>query len=108
IPARAAGRRSALAQEHVLRGVRRALEAADLVAGAFELAALGVDPLHRRDPRQDTAAAPGGHLELEPGDIIRGRARGIADGLADHGAAVAVLPVRPGIVPADRFAIDDQ
>ena len=55
-------RPSTLAQEHVIRGVGRAFEAAGLVAGAFELAALGVDPLHRRDSGKDAAAARGSHL----------------------------------------------
>ena len=69
---------------------------------------MGIDPLHRGDGRQHAAAAAGGHLELEPGDVAGRRARRVADDLADHGAAVAVLPARTGIVPADGLAVGDQ
>src|SRR5262245_15529332 len=48
------------------------------------------------------------HLELEPGNIARRLARDVGDRLADHGAAVGVLPVRPGIVTADGFAVEQQ
>src|SRR5258707_12734586 len=60
-----------LAQEDVIGGVGRAVEGAGLIAGAAVDATLGVDPLHRRDPRQRAAAAMRRHLELEPGDIAR-------------------------------------
>src|SRR5437588_6238210 len=47
----------ALAQEHVFRGVGRALEAAGLVARTVELAADRVDSLHGGDAFEDAAAA---------------------------------------------------
>src|SRR5262249_22582411 len=45
-------RSRSLLQEDVVRGVRRAMEGAGLIASAGMDAALGVDPLHRRDARQ--------------------------------------------------------
>src|SRR5258707_7245224 len=98
---RPTARSSAFAQEDVVGGVGRAARGAGFVAGAFELAALRVDPLRGRDSREDAVAALGNHRELQPGNIVRRCARSITGGLADHGAAVAVFPVRPGIVPAD-------
>src|SRR5436309_11419465 len=98
----------ALFQEHVVRGVGRALEAAGLVASTLELAACRVDPLHRGDARQDAAAAVGNHLKLQPWNVAVGGTRRIADGLADHCAAVAVLPVGTGVMTADRLAVDQQ
>src|SRR5947209_361905 len=92
---------STLAQEHIIRGVGRALEGAGLVARPFELAALRVEPLHRRDCGENAAAAPGSHVEFQPRDIVRPGARGVADGLADHGAAVGMFPGRSGIMTAD-------
>src|SRR5262245_66520632 len=71
-------------------------------------AALGVDPLHRGDAREQARAAMGRHLELEPGNIARRLARDVGDRLADHGAAVGVLPVRPGIMAPDGFAVEQQ
>jgi hypothetical protein len=69
---------------------------------------MGIDPLHRGDRGQHAAAAAGGHLELQPGDVACRGAGGIADHLADDGAAIAVLPARTGIVPADGLAVGDQ
>src|SRR5580698_10594023 len=100
--------RSALLQKHILRRIGRRLEAAGLVAGAVELAALGVDPLHGGDAGQDAAATRGGYLKLQPGDVVSRGARRVAGGLADHSAAVDVLPVRPGIVAADGLAVDQK
>src|SRR5216683_3027415 len=100
--------RSALAQEHIVGGVGRALEGAGLVAGSLKLAAYRVDPLHRGGGGEDAAAAVGNHLELEPGNIVRCRARSVTGGLADRGAAIAVFPVRSGIVAADGLAVDQQ
>src|SRR5262245_19642613 len=47
-------------------------------------------------------------VELEPGNIARRLARHVGDRLADHRAAVDVLPVRPGIVAPDGFAVEQQ
>src|SRR5262245_18484377 len=84
------------------------MEGAGLIASAGMDAALGVDPLHRRDARQQARAATRRHLELEPGNIAWRLARDVGDCLADHGAAVGVLPVRPGIVAPDGFAVEQQ
>src|SRR3954454_18635094 len=92
---------SALAQEHVVRGVGRVAIAAGLVALALELAARRVDSLHRGDAREDSGAASGGHSQLQPGDIVRRSTRRIADRLADNGAGVDMLPVWSVVVPAD-------
>src|ERR1700726_860790 len=67
---------SALAQEHVVRRVGHALEAAGRIAGALEISALGVNSLHGGDVSEDAAAAMGSHIKLEPGDIVWRRARG--------------------------------
>src|SRR5664279_5282237 len=97
-----------LAQEHILRGIGRAAGGAGLVTGAVKLSALGVDPLHCGDAGEDTAATLGNYTELEPGNIVRRSTRRAAGDLADHGAAVIVLPIRPGIMPADGLAIEQQ
>src|SRR5262249_60152997 len=94
--------------ERVVGGVRRAMEGAGLIAGAGMDAALGVDPLHRGDARQQARAAMRRHLELEPGDIARRLARNVGGRLADYGAAVGVLPVRSGVVASDGFAVEQQ
>src|ERR1700693_1252347 len=47
--------RSALAQEHIVRGIGHALEAADRLAGALEISALGVNSLHGGDIAKDAA-----------------------------------------------------
>src|SRR5439155_13126774 len=91
---------SALAQEHVVRGVGHAFIGARLVASAIELSTHRVDPLHCRHRTENAAAAPGSHSELQPGNVVRDHPRGGADDLADHRAAVAVLPVRSGIMPS--------
>src|SRR3954467_3163674 len=96
---------SALAQEHVIGRVGDAFIGAWLVAGAVEPSTRRVDPLHGRRRTENTVAAPGSHSELQPGNVVRDGAWGRADDLADHRAAVAVLPVRPGIMPADRLAV---
>src|SRR3954451_17114707 len=92
---------SALAQEHVVRGVGRVAPGAGLVALALELAAGRVDSLHRGDAREDSGAASGRHGQLQPGDIARRGARGVTDRLADDRAGVDVFPVRSVVVPAD-------
>src|SRR3954453_2533357 len=79
---------SAFLQENILGRIGRALEIAGLVARTLELAAMGVDALNRRDGREDAAAPVGRHFQLQPGDVVRGRARRVADGLGGHGAAV--------------------
>src|SRR4051812_37015167 len=99
---------SALPKENILGRIGRALEIAGLVARTLKLTAMGVDALNRGDGREDAAAAVGGHFQFQPGNVGRCRARRVADGLADYGAAVGVLPVRPGIVPADRLALGQQ
>src|SRR5579863_5599894 len=86
---------SALLQKHIFRRIGRRLERARLVAGALELAAFGVDPLHGGDAGQDAAAARGDHLQLQPGNIVGRSPWRAARDLADHGAAVDVFPVRP-------------
>ena len=103
-----AGLASALAQEHVVCGVGRVAIAAGLFALALEFAARRIDPLHRGDTGEDAGAAPGGHGQLQPGDIVRRGAGGVADRLADDGARVDVFPVRPRIVPADGLAVEQQ
>src|SRR5258707_14720928 len=97
---------STLAQEHIVRGVGRAGEGAGLVARPFKLSTPGIDPLHCRDAREDSTAAPGNHLKLQPGNIVRRRTGNVANSLADHGAAIVVLPARSGIVTADGLAIE--
>ena len=99
---------SALAQEHVIRGVGHALEAAGRIAGALEISALGVNSLHGGDIGKDTAAAMGGHVQLEPGNIVWRCARGVAGGLTGDRAAVAIFLVRSGVVPADILAVEQQ
>ena len=84
------------------------MKGARLLAGAGVDAAAGVDPLHRRDARQRAAAAMRRYLELEPGDIARRLAGDVGDRLADHRAAVEMLPIRPGIVTSDGFAVEQQ
>src|SRR6516165_10998356 len=84
------------------------MERAGLIAGAGMDATAGVDPLHRGDARQQARAAMRRHLELEPRNIARRLARDVGDRLADHGAAVGVLPVRSGIVAPDGFAVEQQ
>src|SRR3954468_20733173 len=88
---------SGFAQEHIVRGVGLVPEAADGLACAVTLAALGVDPLHGGDIGKNAAAVPRGHVELEPGDVIWCRARGVAGDLGADAAAIAVVPARPGI-----------
>ncbi len=69
---------------------------------------MGVDPLDSRDGRQNTVAAAFDHFELEPGNVAGGRRRGAGAELADHGAAVDVLPVRPYKVAADGLAVEEK
>src|SRR5262245_61863344 len=71
-------------------------------------AAHGVDPLHRGHARQRAAPALRGDFELEPRDVACALARRIGGGLGDHGAAVRVLPVRPGIVAPDGLAVEHE
>ena len=68
---------------------------------------LRVDPLYRRDAGERAAAAPRGDFELEPGMSFGVPGR-VAGGLADDGAAVHMLPVRPGVMPADGLAVRQQ
>src|SRR5437870_12995264 len=99
---------STLAQEYVIGRVGHAFIGACLVAGAIELSTHRVDPLHCRRRTEGTAAAPGSHCELQPGNVVRDGAWGRADDLADHRAAVDVLPVRSGIMPTDRLAVQKK
>src|SRR6202158_4165532 len=99
---------STLAQEHVIRRVGRAAIGAGGVAGPLQLSALGMDPLHGGGSGEYAAAAMGNHLELQPGNIVRRRAGSAAGDLSDHGAAVAMLPVRSGIVAGDGLAIGQK
>lgn len=69
---------------------------------------MGVDALNRGNGREDAAAAVGGHSQLKPGNVGGSGTRRIAGGLGGHGAAVGMLPVRSGIVPADRLALGEQ
>src|SRR5262249_341098 len=71
-------------------------------------AAARVDPLHRRDVRQQASAAMRRHLEFEPGNVVGRLPRNVGGRFGDHGAAVGVLPGRPGIVAADGLAIEDE
>src|SRR5260221_4439887 len=80
--------RSRFSQEHVVRGVRHVQKTADSLARPLMLAAPGVDPLHGGDIGKNAAAAPGGYFKLQPGDVIRFRAGGVAGYLCGHGAAV--------------------
>src|SRR3954452_21968528 len=100
--------RSAFLQEDVVGRIGRALEIAGLVARTLELAAMGVDALNRRNRREDAAAPVGRHFQFQPGNVARGGTRGVAGGLGGHGAAVGMLPVRSGIVTADRLALRQQ
>src|SRR5204862_3125223 len=100
--------RSTLTQEDVVRRIRHAAEGAGCVAGAVELPAPCIDPLYGGDAAENAAAAPGNHFKLQPGNIVLRRARCVAGSLPDYGAAVAVFPVRSGIVTADGFAVDQQ
>src|SRR5438874_177305 len=69
---------------------------------------LGVDALDGLHTRQQPAAALLGDLEFEPWQIVESRSRRGGHHLRPHGASVDVLPVRPGIMQADRLAIEDQ
>src|SRR3954454_17287695 len=97
---------SALAQEHVVRGVGRVAPGAGLVALAFELAARRVDQLDRGDAREDSGAASGVHGQFQPRDVVRRSTRRVTDGLADDRAGVDVFPVRSVVVPADGLAVE--
>src|SRR5690349_1059555 len=79
---------SLLAQENVVRAVGHAACRARPVAAVLQDAADGVDPLHRDDVVELAAAFMRRGLELQPGDVVRRLAGGVACSLADHGAAV--------------------
>src|SRR6202042_3272859 len=96
-----------LAQEYVVGRIGSRFERACPVAGALDLATLGIDPLHGADAAESAVAARGRHLKLQPRNIVCHHAGRAANDFADHGAAVHMLPVRSGIVPADRLAADD-
>src|SRR3954447_26820386 len=72
------------------------------------LAADRVDALRGGDAEESAAAAARGDLKLEPGDGLCVGGRCISGGLCDDRAAVHVLPIRSGVVPADRLAIEKQ
>src|SRR5262245_59904367 len=97
-----------LAQGHVVGRVGRAVEGAGLVASAAHDAAHGVDALDGRRRRKDAAAAARRYFELEPGDVARGLAGRVGEHLAGDAAAVDVIPVRAGVVAADRLAVDEE
>src|SRR5215510_5952811 len=84
------------------------MERAGVIAGAGVDAASRVDPLHRRNAGERAAAAMRRHLELEPGNVAGRLTRDVGDCLADRGAAVGVLPGRPGIVAPDGLSIEQQ
>src|SRR5262245_43480678 len=92
-----------LAQEHVLGRVGSAVEGAGLVAGTAHDAAHRVDALDRSRAREHAIATPRCHFELEPGNIIRRLAGRAADPFGSDAAAVDVVPVRAGVVAADRL-----
>ncbi len=106
---RARRARSALAQEHVVGGVGRAALGAGLVAGALEFAARRVDPLHRGDAgMRMPVPRRGGHRRASARDIVGDRAGALPTALPTTALPSHVLPGRPGIVPADGLAIEQQ
>src|SRR5215831_2873518 len=97
-----------LFQEHIIRRIWRRERGAGLVAGAVDLAALGIDALDCGDARERAGAACLHGFELQPGNVILGCSVGTRDRLADDPAAIRMLPGRAHIVAADGFAILDQ
>jgi hypothetical protein len=78
------------------------------VARVVELPADRVDALYRRDVRKHAAAAPGNHIEFEPGDVFCRCARRAGDNLAHHRAAVAQLPGRARKMTADNLVVRNE
>src|SRR5215470_10432095 len=97
-----------LLQKHIIRRIGRREHGANLVAGTLELAALGVDSLNRGYAGERTGAARLHRFKFEPRDILRGRAVGAGDQLADNPAAVFMLPGWSGVMPSDGLAVLDQ
>jgi hypothetical protein len=69
---------------------------------------VGVDPLDRSHASENAAAAIGTDGEFQQGYIVPARAWSVANDLGGHRAAVDVLPIWPGVVPADGFAVQKK
>ena len=67
-----------------------------------------IDPLHGRDAGQNAFAAAFDDVKLEPRNVVRSGGRRASAELAHHGAAVDVFPIRPDIVAADGFAVEEK
>src|SRR5258706_475069 len=101
-------RRWLLFQEYVVRRIGRRERRPGLVAGAIDLAALGIDALNCSHAGERAGAARLYDLELEPGNVLLGCTVGATGRLADDTAAVCMLPGWAHIMPADGFAVHNQ
>jgi hypothetical protein len=95
---------SGLPVERVVGGVRHAEQRACGRTRAVGGAALGVEPLDRRDFGKPAVAAARRGLELQERNVLRGCAGRAPNDLGGDDAAVGKLPVRTGIVAADGLA----
>jgi hypothetical protein len=94
---------STLAQEDISGGIRNAGKVTSMVARTLQDPAMGVEPLHSADICEGPAAAVVHDVELEPGNVICGRAGRIANRLASHGVAVRVVPGRTATFACKRY-----
>ena len=72
---------SLLLQKNIVRLIGLGVKIARSLADAVETPARRVEALHGRRRLERAFAAPLDNIELEPGDVLGGRAGGLADGL---------------------------
>jgi hypothetical protein len=84
------------------------MEGAGLIARTGVDPALRVDLLHRCHARECPPASVRARSEFEPRNVVRPLAGHMRQYFGRHGAAVHVLPVRAGVMAADRLAVEQE
>ena len=82
------------------------MEIAGLVAWTAVDPALRVDLQHRCHAGERPPASVRGRSELEPRNVMRRLAGHTSYYVGSHAAAIRVLPVRAGVITADRLTFE--